>query len=229
VVTITSFVMIWIFVIVCVIEPDRMLKAMNIVASDWIPEVWTWFYIVSQNIWIVVLLYMCFSKAGDLKLGKDDDKPEYSFATWFSMLFSAGVAVGLFYYSVYEPVAYYKKGRWESVQRGYGNDNEDATHAMMVTWFHWGLHGWIPYTTMGAIMALMSYRRGFPMTVRYCLWPLIGDRCYGWMGDAIDILSVVTTIFGVCTLLGFVAMQVEPMFAANKPWLLPWHKLCNSR
>ena len=79
----------------------------------------------------------------------------------------------------------------------------------MITYFHWGLHGWIPYTTMGAVLALMTYRRGFPMTIRYCFWPLIGEKCYGWMGDAIDILSIMTTIFGVCTSLGLGAMQLN--------------------
>jgi len=213
VVTIISTVLIWVFVLLCVVEPDYMLKGMNIAAFGWIPEVWTWFYILSQDVWIVVLLYvMAVSKYGNLKLGKDEDKPEYTFATWFSMLFSAGVAIGLFYYSVAEPVWHYKGwggARWVHGVKGYGNDNEDATHALVVSWYHWGVHGWIPYTTMGAVLAIMTYRRGFPMTIRYVFWPLIGERCYGWMGDCVDILSIMTTIFGVCTSLGLGAMQIN--------------------
>jgi len=197
---------------VCMAAPDSALKGLNVVAFEWIPDVWTWLYIVSQDIWIVVLFYlMMVPKYANMKLGKDDEEPEYSFATWFSMLFSAGVAVGLFYYSVAEPVWHYTSGsaRFRSSVKGYGNLDEDATHAIMVTWFHWGLHGWIPYTTMGAVLAIMSYRRGFPMTIRYCLWPILGEKCYGWMGDCVDILSIVTTIAGVCTSLGLGAMQIN--------------------
>merc|ERR1719254_327589 len=105
-------------------------------AFEWIPEVWTWLYIVSQDIWIIVLVYvMVISKYGNIKLGKDDEEPEYTFATWFSMLFSAGVATGLFYYSVAEPVWHYKNetARFNAMSKGYGNSNEEAMHALMVT------------------------------------------------------------------------------------------------
>jgi choline-glycine betaine transporter len=213
VVTICSSVLLWLFVILCCAMPDHMLKSMDVVAFDWIPEVWTWLYIISQDIWIFVLIYvMVISKYGNLKLGKEDDQPEFSLATWFSMLFSAGVAIGLFYYSVAEPMWHYKGwggARFVSGVKGYGNSNEDATHALMVSFYHWGVHGWIPYTTLGAVLAIMTYRRGFPMTIRYCFWPLIGERCYGIIGDLIDILSIVTTIFGVCTSLGLGTMQIN--------------------
>jgi choline-glycine betaine transporter len=208
---ITSFVVLWGFVIACVVTPDYMGKAMSEVAFTWIPEVWTWLYIVSQNIWVLVLLWAAI-KHGNLKLGKDDDKPDFSTATWFSMLFCAGLATGLFYYSVAEPVWHYKgwgNPRFISGAKGYGNTNEDGIRALEVTLYHWGVHGWIPYTVMGAILAIMTYRRGFPMTVRYCFWPIIGEACYGWIGDLIDGLSIVTSICGVCTSLGLGAMQIN--------------------
>eukprot|EP00450_Noctiluca_scintillans_P006983 CAMPEP_0194483522 /NCGR_PEP_ID=MMETSP0253-20130528/5091_1 /TAXON_ID=2966 /ORGANISM="Noctiluca scintillans" /LENGTH=830 /DNA_ID=CAMNT_0039323189 /DNA_START=231 /DNA_END=2723 /DNA_ORIENTATION=- len=191
--------------------PDYALRAMNLGAFSWIPEVWTWFYIVSQDVWIVVLIWvMVVSKYGNIKLGADDEEPEFTFQSWFSMLFSAGVAVGLFYYSVAEPVWHYKGGaRFVSTSKGYGNENEDAINAIMITWYHWGLHGWIPYTTIGAVIGIMSYRRGYPMTLRYILYPLIGDKVYGVLGDAVDILSIITTICGVCTSLGLGAMQMN--------------------
>mmetsp|Transcript_29904 Transcript_29904/g.69564 ORF Transcript_29904/g.69564 Transcript_29904/m.69564 type:complete len:930 (+) Transcript_29904:70-2859(+) len=212
-VSITAATVIWVFIIFAIAMPDRMLHAMNTAAFEWIPEIWTWLYIVSQDIWIVVLLYVCIiGKYGNLKFGKDDEEPEFSFATWFSMLFSAGVAIGLFYYSVAEPLWHFEGSgnpRWQKNVKGYGNSNEDAIHAIMVTWYHWGIHGWIPYTTMGAVIALMTYRRGFPMTIRYCFWPLLGDRVFGVLGDAVDALSIVTTLFGVCTSLGLGAMQIN--------------------
>jgi Choline-glycine betaine transporter len=152
-------------------------------AFDWIAEVWVWLYISSQNIWIVVLIWiLCTSRYGDLVLGKEGEPEAYSFATWFSLLFSAGVAVGLFYYSFAEPLWHYKgwgDARWVSTVKGYGNLNEDAIHAITISWFHWGLHGWVPYTTMGGVIAIMSHRRGFPMSIRYCFYPLIGTATHG--------------------------------------------------
>jgi len=174
-------------------------------AWEWIPEVWTWLYIISQDIWILVLLWAMY-KYGDLKLGKDTDEPEFSTATWFSMLFCAGVAVGLTFYGVAEPVWHYKGSASYFVG---STDDEKGTLALVVTLYHWGLHGWIPYTLMGAVIAIMTFRRGYPMTIRYCFTPLIGDRVYGWMGDVVDIMSVVTTIAGVCTSLGLGAMQIN--------------------
>jgi len=213
VVFISSLTILWGLVIACIVDPDHMLRGMKGIALNWIPEVWTWFYIVSQDIWVAVLFFILISsKYGNIKMGKDTDEPEYTFATWFSMLFSAGVAIGLFYYSVAEPVWNYK-GRGSphfiSGSKEYGNANEDSTMAMAVTWYHRGPHGWIPYTTMGAVLGLMSYRRGFPMSIRYCLFPIIGDKCFGVLGDLVDIMSIVTTIAGVCTSLGLGAMQVN--------------------
>jgi len=207
----TSIVLLWVLVICCIATPDHMMRAMNSAAFKWIPEVWTWLYIISQNIWIVLLVYiLAVPKYANIKIGKDDDEPEYSFATWFSMLFSAGVAVGLFYYSVAEPVYHYTGGAYFTKgARGYGSADEDSMIGLAVTWYHWGLHGWIPYTTMGAVIGIMTYRRDFPMTIRYCLWPLLGENCYGWLGDLTDILSIITTIAGVCTSLGLGAMQLN--------------------
>jgi len=208
-----SIIIIWGFVILSMVTPDYALKAMNVAAFEWIPEVWTWFYIISQDIWILVLIYiLCISKYGNIKLGKDDEQPEYSFATWFSMLFSAGVAVGLFYYSVAEPLWHFKgwgTPRFLSSAKGYGNENEDAMHGLMVTFYHWGVHGWIPYTLMGAVLGILAHRRGYPMSMRFCFVPIIGDRVFGFLGDCVDILSIVTTIFGVCTSLGLGAMQLN--------------------
>mmetsp|Transcript_57333 Transcript_57333/g.134407 ORF Transcript_57333/g.134407 Transcript_57333/m.134407 type:complete len:917 (-) Transcript_57333:164-2914(-) len=212
-VTILSASLIWFFILLTVSMPDRMNHALGEVAFDWIPRVWTWLYIVSQDIWIFVLVYLCLvPKYANLKLGRDDEEAEYSFATWFSMLFSAGVAVGLFYYGVAEPLWHYEGDggpRWSRNDKGYGNSNEDAIHGIMVTWYHWGLHGWIAYTTMGAVLAIMTYRRGYPLTIRYCMWPLLGDKAYGFMGDIVDTLSIMTTLFGVCTSLGLGAMQLN--------------------
>lgn len=186
--------------------PEYLLKAMDEAALKWITEVWTWFYIVSQNIWVIALICILFvPRYANLRLGQEGEPPAYAFATWFSLLFSAGLATGLFYYGIAEPVWFYKAhggARWGRHVKGYGTDNEDAIHAMMVVWFHWGIHGWIAYTTMGAVLAITVHRRGFPMSIRYAFYPLIGKKTIGWFGDVIDMFSILTTICGVATSLG---------------------------
>jgi len=208
IVTLASIVLLYGFVIGCAVAPDIALYHMSY-AKALIPEVWGWLYIASQNIWVFVLIYlMIIPKYGKLKFGKDDEKPEFSDITWFSMLFSCGVATGFFYFSA-EPM-------WH--EQGYGRPrfmdslntkNDYAIHAMMMTYYHWGVHGWIPYTTVGAVLGIVCYRRGYPMSMRYCFVPLIGERVYGLWGDLIDVLSVITTIAGVCTSLGLGAMSLN--------------------
>jgi len=175
--------------------------------SQWIGTEWAWLYIGSQDIWVVVLVYLLVTKYGNVKLGKDDEEPEFTRFQWFSMLFAAGVGVGLFYYGLAEPVWHYSSSstRWADM-----NDNDRAQHAIMVTIFHWGIHGWIAYTTIGALLALVSFRRDYPMTIRSCFIPLLGDDVLrGALGDMIDILSICATLFGVCTSLGLGVMQLN--------------------
>ena len=198
-------VIIWGFVIWCMVDDDAGTELSS--WKTWVADSWSWFYIVSQDIWVVALIYILFTKYKNLKLGKDDEKPEFSDMTWFAMMFSAGVAVGIFYYSVAEPMWHYNG--WGGARWLNEDDNTKGTHAMMVTWYHWGLHGWIPYTVVGAVLGLMSYRRGLPMTLRFCFYPLIGDRVYGWIGDLVDISSIVCTLFGVCTSLGLGVAQIN--------------------
>merc|ERR1719162_190544 len=177
-------------------------------AQAWVTDIWNWLYMISQNVWIVVLFYVMY-KYYDLKLGKDDEQPQFSDATYFAMLFSCGVATGLWYFTA--------EGMWH--YEGYGtprwmdkemfNDNTRAEHSMMVTFFHWGVHGWIPYSLVGALISIMTYRRGFPMSMRFTLYPLIGEMCYGVLGDLVEVLSILCTVFGVCTSLGLGAMQIN--------------------
>eukprot|EP00928_Gymnodinium_smaydae_P016273 TRINITY_DN1607_c0_g1_i6.p1 TRINITY_DN1607_c0_g1~~TRINITY_DN1607_c0_g1_i6.p1 ORF type:complete len:1053 (-),score=196.63 TRINITY_DN1607_c0_g1_i6:443-3538(-) len=210
IVSIVSAIVMWTFIIAIAVSPDYMNEAF-MVAKLWVCDVWSWLYIISQDIWVVVLLYLAVCKYGNLKLGRDDEKPRFSDVTWFSLLFTCGVAVGMFYY-VAEPMWHYKGwggARFIKKANGYSHPSEDAVHGMMVTWYHWGLHGWIPYTTVGALLGLLAYRRGFPLSVRFGLYPLIGDKVYGWIGDCVDILSIVTTIAGVCTSLGLGTMSIN--------------------
>jgi choline-glycine betaine transporter len=203
--------LIWGFIIAIAVSPYHMYEAMD-EAKKWVADVWSWIYILSQDIWVVVLLYVAFvPRYGNLKLGRDDEEPYFSDVTWLALIFTCGVAVGLFYFAA-EPMWHFKgwgSPRFINKVNGYSHGTEDAVHGMMVTWYHWGIHGWIPYTTIGALLGLLTYRRGLPMSIRFGFYPLIGDRVYGWMGDTIDILSIVTTIMGVCTSLGMGAMSVN--------------------
>ncbi|KAJ8600303.1 hypothetical protein CTAYLR_000720 [Chrysophaeum taylorii] len=188
----------------------RQKEAYNEFTSwgDWVGDEWSWFYIGSQDIWVFVLLYVCVSKYGSLKLGGDDEAPEFSRGSWFAMLFAAGVGVGLFYYGVAEPMWHYNGyggTRWNEM-----NDNDRAQHSLMVTFFHWGFHGWIPYTTIGALLGIVSFRKGYPCTIRSCFVPLLGeDVLRGALGDAIDVVSICSTLFGVCTSLGLGVQQLN--------------------
>ena len=131
----------------------------------------------------MLLYFLCVPKYRNIKLGKDTDEPEFSYLQWFSMVFAAGVAVGLFFFGVAEPMWHFHGwggARWMDADM---SDTEKANHALMVTYFHWGLHGWVPYCLIGGLMSLMAYRRDLPLSMRSCLYPLWGKGIEGWKGD----------------------------------------------
>jgi len=207
VVSFTSAILIWAFVVYAAAGPEEAQEEVQ-EWQKWVTDVFNWLYMISQNVWIVVLLYLLY-KHYNLKLGKSDDKPEFSDGTWFAMLFSCGVATGLWYYTAEGMWHYegYNTARWMDTDMF--NMNTRAEHALMATYFHWGLHGWIPYCCIGALVGILHYRRGYPLSMRWTLYPLIGEMCYGIVGDFVEILSILCTIFGVCTSLGLGAMQIN--------------------
>ena len=230
--TIGSIVVIWGFIAWCVADPANA-KAGLASAKTWITDKWTWAYVLSQVVWALFLVLVYFSKYAHMKLGKDDDEPEFSTSSWFFMLFASGIAVGFFYYGVGETVWHYEPCYGVTFAGTDGNctgdggnrfstaeDNMRATLALNQTLFHWGIHAWVVYALVGMLLALLCYRQGLPMSMKSCFYPLIGDRIYGWIGDFIDILSVVTTLFGVCTSLGLGVLQLNTgltLFNPNIP------------
>ena len=148
----------------------------------------TWLYIGSQDLWAVFAIVLYFSKYADIKLGKPHEKPEFNDVTWFVMLFACGIGVGLFFYGVAEPVYHYVKPNRYSADSTMP-DNTVAQIAINLTLYHWGIHGWIVYCLLGLLLALMAYRENLPMTMKSCFYPLLGDRIFGWPGDAIDTIS----------------------------------------
>ena len=206
-VTFASVAIIWSFIAFTLSERWQAYKEFQMWMT-WVTDEWCWLYILSQNIWIIILIYFLFCpKYANLKFGKEDDEPEFSNLQWFSMVFAAGVAVGLFFYGVAEPMWHFHD--WGGSRFADMNDVERANHSLMVTYYHWGLHGWIPYCMIGATMSLMAYRRGLPLSMRSCLYPLWGKSIEGWKGDVVDVLSIVCTLFGVCTSLGLGVRQLN--------------------
>lgn len=163
-----------------------------------------WLYVLTVSGFVVFAAALASSRFGSVRLGGDDDKPDFSTGSWFAMLFSAGMGIGLLFFSVAEPLMHYA-----SPPNGEPESIEAAREAMLITFFHWGLHAWSIYAVVGASLAYFSFRRQLPLSLRSCLYPFIGDRIYGRIGDFVDLLAVFATIFGLSTSLGLGAMQIN--------------------
>ncbi|WP_372768302.1 BCCT family transporter [Pseudoalteromonas sp.] len=163
-----------------------------------------WFYVLTVAAILGFVIYLSVSRFGSIKLGPDHSTPDYSTATWLSMLFAAGMGIGLMFFGVAEPVMHYL-----APPTADANSLAAVKEAMKVTFFHWGLHAWAIYAIVALILAYFSYRQGLPLTLRSALHPIIGDRIYGWSGHLVDIFAIVGTVFGVATSLGLGASQVN--------------------
>ena len=163
-----------------------------------------WLYGVAVTAFIAVALWLALSRHGRIRLGDDDERPQYPRLSWFAMLFSAGMGIGLVFYGVAEPVMHYAAPR-----QGAPNAAEAAEQALSQTFFHWGLHAWAIYVLMGLGIAYFSFRKKLPLAIRSCFYPLLGERIHGAAGHAIDILAVFGTLFGLATSLGLGAMQIS--------------------
>jgi choline/glycine/proline betaine transport protein len=163
-----------------------------------------WLYIAVVAGFLIFTMFLMLSRYGDIRLGPDDSEPDYSYMSWFAMLFSAGMGIGLLFFGVAEPLQHFA-----SPPVGEGRTIESARQAMVLTFFHWGLHAWAIYIVVGLALAYFAFRRGLPLTIRSALYPLIGDRIYGPIGHAIDIFAVLGTMFGVATSLGLGVLQAN--------------------
>nr|VFJ99107.1 MAG: choline/glycine/proline betaine transport protein [Candidatus Kentron sp. H]VFJ99287.1 MAG: choline/glycine/proline betaine transport protein [Candidatus Kentron sp. H]VFK04602.1 MAG: choline/glycine/proline betaine transport protein [Candidatus Kentron sp. H] len=163
-----------------------------------------WFYHASITFCLFFCLWLCLSRYGKIRLGGDDERPKYGYLTWFSMLFSAGMGIGVLFWSVAEPITHFTHP-----PMGEAGTPEAAAQAMNFTLLHWGLHGWAVYAIVGLGLAYVAYRRHQPLTFRCILYPLFGERVRGPIGDAIDIFAVLGTMFGVATTLALGAQQIN--------------------
>ncbi|MGR3764638.1 glycine betaine uptake BCCT transporter [Rossellomorea sp. NS-SX7] len=192
-----------IFVLWGVIFPDNLISVMSNIQGILLDK-FGWFYQFSATFFFVVAIFFAFSKYGKIKLGKDDDKPEYSTPTWFAMLFSAGMGIGLLFYGVSEPVSHYAKPPF-----GEGNTIESAQIGLRYTYLHWGFHAWAIYAVVALALAYYKFRKDMPGLMSATLYPVIGKRINGPIGYTVDIIAVFATIFGVAISLGIGAQQIN--------------------
>lgn len=166
-----------------------------------------WWYILIVTLFVLFSFYVALSRIGNIRLGSDDEKPEFSVGAWFAMLFSAGMGIGLVFWGVAEPLNHFLNP--PSVQGETATGIRAADQAMELTFFHWGLHAWAIYVVIGLGIAYMTYRRGRPLSIRWLLEPLLGrERVEGPIGHAVDVTAVIGTLFGVATSLGFGVQQI---------------------
>jgi len=172
--------------------------------QGWITHNGGWIYMLAVTGFLLFCVYLAFSRYGDIKLGPNHAEPDYSYLSWFSMLFSAGIGIGLMFFGVAEPVTHFL-----APPDADPRTIEAAKEAMQITFFHWGINAWAIYAIVGLILAYFSFRHRLPLTIRSALFPLIGNRIHGPIGHLVDVLAVVGTLFGVATSLGFGVAQVN--------------------
>lgn len=172
--------------------------------QDSISENAGWFFVLAVNFFLIFVLVMAGSRFGNIRLGGRMAKPEFSTGAWFAMLFSAGMGIGILFWSVGEPILHYVTPPF-----GSGGTMESAEVAMRTTFLHWGLHAWGIYALVGMALAFFTFNKKLPLTISSVFYPLIGNRIHGGLGKAINVLAVVATLFGLATSLGLGVQQVS--------------------
>ncbi|SBT17526.1 Glycine betaine transporter OpuD [Marinomonas gallaica] len=201
----TSAVAIIAFIAFALIFPGQA-KDWMVGARGWSIETFDWLFMIGGNIFVLFCLALIVLPVGKIRLGGNEARPEFSTMSWFSMLFAAGMGIGLMFWSVAEPVAYYTDW-WGTPLNVEANTPEAASAAMGAVMFHWGLHPWAIYGVVALALAFFSFNKGLPLTIRSAFYPLLGERCWGPIGHCIDIIAVIATIFGLATSLGLGASQ----------------------
>ena len=180
-----------------------------------------WFFLGAANIFVIFCLLLIVTPWGNVRLGGSDATPDYSYIGWFAMLFAAGMGIGLMFYGVSEPMSHFSSSLggtaaengvrtdWAPLGAAAGNEAEAVRLGMAATIFHWGLHPWAIYAVVALALAMFSYNKGLPLTIRSAFYPIFGEAVWGWVGHIIDTLAVFATLFGLATSLGFGATQAN--------------------
>jgi BCCT family betaine/carnitine transporter len=207
-----------IFVFYALALPDQAAAVF-----DWlfaaVTKGFDWFFLSAANVFVIFCLFLIVSPYGRVRLGGDEATPDYTYLGWFAMLFAAGMGIGLMFFGVSEPMSHFSSALGGTAMEGgarsdwaplgaAGGDPEAASRlGMAATIFHWGLHPWAIYAVVALALALFSYNKGLPLTLRSAFYPILGERVWGWWGHVIDTLAVFATLFGLATSLGFGAEQ----------------------
>ncbi|WP_127572550.1 BCCT family transporter [Georgenia faecalis] len=199
-----SVALVGVFVLLALVFPD-WLSSVITAANAAVVDSLGWYYVLLVTGFVVFALWLALSRLGDIRLGRDDEEPQYSTFSWFAMLFAAGMGIGLVFWGVAEPLNHYAAPPPGVV----GTPASLAQDAMTQTYLHWGLHAWAIYIVVGLAVAYTVHRRRRPVSIRWALEPILGTRrVQGRWGDVVDVVAVVGTVFGVATSLGFGVVQV---------------------
>ncbi|NGM63868.1 BCCT family transporter [Sphingobacterium sp. SGR-19] len=201
-IVIPSLVFIFGVTILSVFFPNRTEYYLSIVKNILFENL-NWLYVMVVTIFVFFLLFLFFSKYGGIKLGTNDSKPEFSFFSWVSMLFAAGMGIGLMYFGVAEPISHYADAAF-----GDASPIQRAKSAQLYTFFHWGIHAWSIYGLVGLSLAYFTYRYRLPLSLRSCFYPILKEKIDGKAGDLIDMFALCSTFFGITTSLGFGVSQL---------------------
>ncbi len=187
---------------------------------DWLTGHLAWFFLLSGNIFVILCLALIVSPLGRVRLGGTEATPDYNYVGWFSMLFAAGMGIGLMFYGVSEPLGHFSaafggteigedglRTDWAPLGGAAGDEEAARRLGMAATIYHWGLHPWAIYAVVALALSLFSYNKGLPLTLRSAFYPIFGERIWGWPGHVIDILAILATVFGLATSLGIGAQQ----------------------
>ena len=199
-----SGIAIVLFVVFTLSFPDSAAETFGEL-RPWLTTTFDWVFMSSVNFFIVFLVFVACTRAGRIRIGGADCQPDFSFASWIAMLFAAGIGIGIMFYGVLEPMNHLLSPPI------YGNElgvEAQRELAMAATLYHWALHPWAVYTVLGLSLAFFAYNKGLPLIIRSALYPLFGERIWGWTGHIIDVLAVIATLFGLATSLGYGAEQI---------------------
>ena len=187
----------------------------------WLTSALDWFFLSAADFFVLLCLALIVSPYGKVRIGGKDATPDYGYAGWFAMLFAAGMGIGLMFFGVSEPISHFSSSLggiagetgaridWAPLGAAAGDHQAATSLGMAVTIFHWGLHPWGIYATVALSLAIFTYNKGLPLTIRSIFYPIFGERVWGWTGHIIDTLAVFATLFGLATSLGFGAEQAS--------------------
>ena len=215
-----SSLVIVLFVVITLALPETVEPMFNGV-RQWMTEKFAWFFLLAANVFVVLAVVLIFTPLARVRLGGMHARPEFSTAGWFAMLFAAGMGIGLMFYGVSEPLTHYGTAMggttvengvrtdWAPLGAAEGNQEAARELGFAATIYHWGLHPWAIYAVVALALALFSFNKGLPLTMRSIFYPILGENVWRWPGDVIDILAVFATLFGLVTSLGIGANQAS--------------------